>query len=42
MNVPASAKEREELEEIAGTRAIPVLVDGEEVISDSGEAISYL
>jgi glutathione S-transferase len=43
VNVPASAKEREELEEIAGTRAIPVLVDGEEeVISDSGEAISYL
>ena len=42
VNVPASAKEREDLEEIAGTRAIPVLVDGGEVISDSGEAISYL
>jgi len=42
VNVPASAKEREELEEVAGTRAIPVLVDGEEVISDSGEAVSYL
>ena len=41
-NVSASAKHREELEEVAGTRAIPVLVDGERVISDSGEAISYL
>ena len=42
VNVSASAKKREELEEVAGTRAIPVLVDGERVISDSGEAISYL
>ncbi len=42
VNVPASAKKREELEAVAGTRAIPVLVDGERVISDSGEAISYL
>ncbi len=42
VNVPASAKKREELEEVAGTKAIPVLVDGERVISDSGEAISYL
>ena len=42
VNVSASARKREELEEIAGTRAIPVLVDGERIISDSGEAISYL
>ncbi len=42
VNVSASAKERREIEEIAGTKAIPVLVDGERVISDSGEAISYL
>ena len=42
VNVSASAKKREELEEVAGTRAIPVLVDGERAISDSGEAISYL
>ena len=42
VNVSASPKKREELEEVAGTRAIPVLVDGERVISDSGEAISYL
>ncbi len=42
VNVSASAKDREKLEEVAGTRAIPVLVDGERVITDSGEAISYL
>src|SRR3712207_4070652 len=42
VNVSASARERRELEEIAGTKAIPVLVDGERVITDSGEAISYL
>jgi glutaredoxin 3 len=42
VNVPAATKNRAELEEVAGTRAIPVLVDGERVITDSGEAISYL
>ena len=42
VNVPASARKREELEKVAGTTAIPVLVDGEMVISDSDEAISYL
>ena len=42
MNVPASTQKRKALEEIAGTKAIPVLVDGERVITDSGEAISYL
>ncbi len=42
VNVSASANNRTELEEVAGTRAIPVLVDGERVITDSGEAISYL
>ena len=42
VNVSASAKNRDELEEVAGTKAIPVLVDGERIITDSGEAISYL
>jgi glutaredoxin 3 len=42
VNVSASTKKRDELEEVAGTKAIPVLVDGEKIISDSGEAISYL
>jgi glutaredoxin 3 len=42
VNVPASTQKREELEEVAGTKSIPVLVDGERVITDSSEAISYL
>ena len=42
VNVSASAEKRTELKELTGDSAIPVLVDGEEVISDSGEAISYL
>jgi glutaredoxin/uncharacterized protein (DUF302 family) len=42
VNVSASAKNRTELEEVAGTKSIPVLVDGERVITDSSEAISYL
>src|SRR3712207_774743 len=42
VNVPASSKKRQELEEVAGTTAIPVLVDGDRVISDSDEAISHL
>jgi glutaredoxin/uncharacterized protein (DUF302 family) len=42
VNVPASSKKRRDLEEVAGTTAIPVLVDGQKVISDSDEALSYL
>jgi glutaredoxin 3 len=42
VNVSASAKHRDKLDEEAGTKSIPVLVDGERVISDSDEAIYYL
>jgi glutathione S-transferase len=42
VNVSASTQKREELEEVARTKSIPVLVDGERVITDSSEAISYL
>ena len=42
VNVPASSKQRKDLEKAAGTTAIPVLVDGRNVISDSDEALSYL
>ncbi len=42
VNVPASSKKRGDLERVAGTTAIPVLVDGQKVISDSDEALSYL
>ena len=40
VNVSASGKRRAELEEVAGTKAIPVLVDGDRIITDSDEAIS--
>jgi glutaredoxin/uncharacterized protein (DUF302 family) len=42
VNAPASSKKRRDLEKVAGTTAIPVLVDGQKVISDSDEALSYL
>ena len=42
VNVPASSKKRRDLEKVAGTTAIPVLVDGQNIISDSEEALSYL
>ena len=42
VNVSASGERRAELEEVAGTKAIPVLVDGDRIITDSDEAISYL
>jgi glutaredoxin len=42
VNVPASSKKRRDLEKAAGTTAIPVLVDGQNIISDSDEALSYL
>ena len=42
VNVPASSNQRRDLEKVAGTTAIPVLVDGQNVISDSEEALFYL
>jgi len=42
VNVPASSKKRGDLEKVAGTTAIPVLVDEVRIISDSNAAISYL
>ena len=42
VNVSASGKNRAELEALIGISAIPVLVDGGRIITDSGEAISYL
>jgi mycoredoxin len=42
VNVSASARERPELEALTGSASIPVLVDGETVISDSDEIIAHL
>src|SRR5215213_9546125 len=42
VNISASGKRRAKLEEVAGTKAIPVLVDRDRIITDSDEALSYL
>jgi len=42
VNVAALAEKRAELKALTGGVAIPVLVDEEKVISDSGKIISYL
>ncbi len=42
ISVPAEGEERTEVKKLTGNTAIPVLVDGEEVISDSADIISYL
>ena len=39
-NVAAEGQERIEVEELTGSTAIPVLVDGEKVVSDSSQIIS--
>ncbi len=39
-NVAAEGQERTEVEELTGSTAIPVLVDGEKVVSDSSQIIS--
>ena len=42
ISVPAEGEERTEVKELTGNTAIPVLVDGEEIISEESEIISYL
>ena len=42
INVAAEGQERTEVEELTGSTAIPVLVDGEKIVSDSSQIISYL
>jgi glutaredoxin/uncharacterized protein (DUF302 family) len=42
INVAAEGQERTEIEELTGSTAIPVLVDGEKVVSDSSQIVSYL
>ena len=42
INVAAEGQERTKVKELTGSTAIPILVDGEEVVSDSSRIISYL
>ena len=40
--VPYRRTERAEIEELTGQRRVPLLVDGEEIISDSKRILEYL
>ena len=42
INVAAEGQERIEVEELTSSTAIPVLVDGEKVVSDSSQIVTYL
>ena len=42
VNVQADRDEREELAAVSGQEGVPVLVDGDRVIADSGEIIEHL
>jgi len=39
---PKPHEERDEVHELSGQRKVPVLVDGDEVVHDSGEILRYL
>ena len=40
--VPYNRRRRPEIEELTGQRRVPVLIDGDEVVSDSKRIIEYL
>lgn len=42
IRLPNKKRDRPEIEELTGQRLLPVLVDGEEVISDSHRIVEYL
>jgi glutathione S-transferase len=42
VRVPQRRSQREEIQELTGQRWVPVLVDGEEVVTDSHRILEYL
>jgi len=42
IDVPGAKEERDELERVSGQRLVPVLVDGDTVITDSMKIVAYL
>jgi glutathione S-transferase len=42
LRVPFKKSDRPEIEELTGQRVVPVLVDGEEVITDSHRILEFL
>ncbi len=42
INVPRDKSQRQEVEQISGQRAVPVLVDGDTVLDDEEKILPYL
>ena len=42
VNVPVERAKRKQVEDVSGQVAVPVLVDGDKVLTDSGEIIDYV
>jgi glutathione S-transferase len=42
VRVPQRRSQRQEIQELTGQRWVPVLVDGEEVVTDSHRILDYL
>lgn len=42
VNVPRPHEERDEVQRVSGQRGIPVMVDGDTILSDDDEIIPYL
>lgn len=42
VNVPYEREERDVVEEVSGQRLVPVLVDGDAVVTESRRAVKYL
>ncbi len=42
INVPRDKSQRQEVQEVSGQRAVPVLVDGDTVLDDEEKILPYL
>lgn len=42
IRVPARKRDRDEVEDLTGQRAVPVLIHGDEVIHDSHRIVEYI
>ena len=42
VRVPSLKRDRDEVEELSGQRWVPLLIDGDEVVSDSHRIVEYV
>ena len=42
VRVPVRKRDRDEVEELSGQRWVPLLIDGDEVVSDSHRIVEYV